>query len=68
MKKNDHAMDALRYAIMMNTTAKTGQAHTFVPVSAQPQPALPKISGGPGPIESERRRAHTHVPQSYKQR
>lgn len=37
IKENDHAMDALRYAIMMAvTTGITGKAHQFVPGSIAP--------------------------------
>lgn len=37
IKENDHAMDALRYAIMMNVTSNSGQvAHQYIPGRSTP--------------------------------
>lgn len=46
IKENDHAMDALRYAIMMSvTTSKMGTAHQYVPGSLAQQSDRPSTQG-----------------------
>lgn len=46
IKENDHAMDALRYAVMMSvTTGITGKAHQFVPGGLSTQSNRPSTEG-----------------------
>lgn len=57
IKENDHAMDALRYAVMMSvTTGNTGRAHQYVPGSIVATPSQPSSSSTTQAIP-------THAPQ-----
>jgi hypothetical protein len=55
IKENDHAMDAIRYALYMNEgKGISGQAYTHYAQSAQPSSPLP--------FDSKPKTAYVHVP------
>lgn len=56
IKENDHAMDALRYAIMMVTSRNRTHASTFYPQSSQPNP---QQLGLPPELRGKTRDDHT---------
>lgn len=73
IKENDHAMDALRYAIMMISANHRTHAPTFYPQSAQPNPSMiglpPELRGKTWETGSQvpepkviNRTAYTYVP------
>lgn len=62
IKENDHALDALRYALMMNVASIGGNvAHTHYAASAQP---VVKQEGLAPELRDKPRFAHTHIPRT----
>lgn len=65
IKENDHAMDGLRYPVMMRAT-RNAQAHTHIPSNMQPRNNITPFQTMQGlPVELQDNRpklAHTHIP------
>jgi PBSX family phage terminase large subunit len=62
IKENDHACDALRYAIMMNTNAPGGRAYTHYAQGTQQQNPIGVQASGPNGMPDRPRTAYTHTP------
>lgn len=64
VKENDHALDALRYPIMMRAT-RNSQASVYVPTNTMPRNNITPfqvMQGLPPELSDRPKVAHTHIP------